>query len=279
MATLLLLAGTLRLASAQTASPTPPPWQTELDADRTLQASLLLVPAQDAAQAAARRQQLAALYRQLATKYPDASPVQQAAGNALADLESPPAAIPYWLQAEKLDPKDAEVAATLGNVYLQGGQIRPAAEQYQRAVDAQPDVAAYHTDLANVLYLFRQELLSPPALPDQETVLRLALTHFRRAAELSPGNLPLATAYAETFYIFTKPDWQEALTAWQSVRTLSSDHPDFANLQLARVSLRLKRRTEAEGYLASIQDPAYTDLKGKLTQQAAKLGPDLSPKP
>ena len=272
---ILLLSGSWRTASAQTVSPTPPPWQTELDADHALQASLSLMPAQDAA----RRQNLALLYRQLATRYPDAAPVQKAVGNGLADLESPSAALPYWLQAEKLDPQDAELADTLGSAYLQLGQVRPASERYQRAVDLQPSVAAYHTDLANVLYLFRRQLLSPPALPDQEAVLRLALTHFRRAAELSPRDLPLAKAYAETFYIFAKPDWNEALAAWQSVRALSGEHPDFANLHLARVSIRLGHRTDAQGYLTSIQDPAYTDLKAKLMQQAAKLDPGPSPVP
>ena len=279
LATLIFLAGSLQPAFAQTASPTPPPWQAELDADRALQASLLLAPAKEAAQDTARRQKLAALYRRLAAKYPDAPPVQKAVGNGLADLESPSTALPYWLRAEKLDPRDAEVAESLGSAYLRAGEVRPASEQYQRAVDARPDVAAYHTDLANVLYLFRQQLLSPPALPDQEAVLRLALTHFHRAAELSPGNLPLAQAYAETFYIFTQPDWSEALAAWQSVRALSSDHPDFANLQLARVSLRLKHRAAAEGYLTSIQDPAYTGLKAKLMQQAARLAPNSAPTP
>ena len=111
----------------------------------------------------------------------------------------------------------------LGGVYLQLGRPREAYTRFQQAVDAQPDVAAYHSDLANVLYLFRHELVSPPipALPDEQAALAQALDHFRRAAELVPEDVRLAQAYAETFDVFAQPDWPQALAAWEAVRALS----------------------------------------------------------
>ena len=251
--------------------PTPPPWQSELDADRAAKASLTLAPAKGAAENQTRRARVTASFRQLAAKYPDAFPVQKAAGDGVAQLEGLRAAVPYWLQAEKLDPHDAETASSLGSAYLEAGNAQEAAGQYGRAVADKPDVASYHSDLANVLYLFRHDLLAPPALPDEQAVLRLALEHFRRAAALAPGDLKLAQAYAETFYIFPKPDWSEALAAWQHVRALSGGNQDFANLQLARVSLRLGRGADARGYLDSIHGPSFADLKTKLGRQAARL--------
>ena len=274
LATVLFLPGALSAADG----PAPfPPWQAELNADRTVQAALLLSPPRDVAEVHASRQKLAQAYRHLAAKYPDAFPVQRAVGDSLAQLDDLQAGVPYWQRAAALDPKSAEVADSLGSAYLQTGQVREASEQYQRAVDNRPDVAGYHSDLANVLYLFRRQLVFSPALPDEQAVLRLALEHFRRAAELSPGNLQLAKAYAETFYIFAQPDWTQALAAWKSVRALSGEKQDFANVHLARISLRLGRRAEAEGYLDAIHDPAFAELKGKLLRQAAQL--EASPAP
>lgn len=269
----------LRGADAPAATPPPPPWRVELDAAQALQASLLLVPPKDAADEAARHGHLAQIYRDLAAKYPSASPVQKAAGDGLAQLETPEIAIPFWLRAAALDPADAELADSLGSTYLRMGQVKLAAEQYQRAVAVRPDLPAYHFALANVLYLFRRELISPPAIPDEQAALRLALEHFRRAAELSPGDLRLAKAYAETFYIFAKPDWAQALDAWQTVLSLSGeDEKAFARSHLARISLRLGRGADARAYLAEIHDPNFDPLKTKLLKQADKLEA-ISPSP
>ena len=144
-------------------------------------------------------------------------------------------------------------------------------------VAARPDVSAYHFALANVLYLFRRELISPPVIPDEQAALQLALEHFRRAAELSPGDLRLAKAYAETFYIFPKPDWTQALLAWQTVLALSGeDERAFARSHLARISLRLGHGADARAYLAEIRDPGFDALKTKLLQQADKLDAAIS---
>lgn len=268
----------VRAAPLPTPGAPPPPWQTELNTVRALEGSLSLSPAKDAAEERSRRERLATLYRQLAAKYPDVSPVQLAAGDGLASLDQPQAALPYWQRAAALDPRDADAAEALGDAYLRLGNVREACAQFQRAVDAQPNVSRYHTALANVQYTFRHELLAPPALPDEQAVLRAALDHFRRAAELSPSDLALARAYAETFFVFAKPDWEQALSAWQAVLTLSGEDRDFANSQLARICLRLGRGKDAEEYLAKIRSPAFDGIKVKLRLQIARLKASTPPK-
>ena len=192
-------------------------------------------------------------------------------GDFFADAGDKASAFAYWLRAQKLAPGDANIAATLGSAYLQAGDTRGAADQFQRAVDAKPDEASFQTNLANVLYLFRHDLVNPPALPDAEAVLSAALEHFRLAAQLSPKDRGLAQAYAETFYAMAKPDWTQALGAWQMVLALSSEDPDFANSHLARVSLRLKHPQEAETYLDQLHRPDFFDLQTKLRAQAKKM--------
>ena len=78
----------------------------------------------------------------------------------------------------------------------------------------------------------------------------------------------LAQAYAETFYVFAKPDWLQALAAWETVRALSGEKTDLPDSHLARISLRLGRPDAASGFLARIHDPQFDGLKAKLLQQA-----------
>ncbi len=258
-------------AAAQNPGSTPPPWQRDLDAARILQAAVALAPAADPAADADRRQHLGQLYDHLVTRYPDQAEVQRAAGSYYEQDARPDLALTCWQRAVTLDPRDAETLHALGSLFLQQGRVRDASGAFQRAVDTRPDVAIYHADVGNVLYLFRRELLDPPGRPDETAALTEALGHFRRASELAPGDMKLAQAYAETFYLLPKPDWTAALTAWKSVLALSGTDTDFANGHLARVSLRLRRPDDADAFLSQIRGPSFAGLKTKLHQQADAL--------
>ena len=246
----------------------PPAWRRELDAARLAEATVALLPPPQNAEASRR---LDELYGQLARKYPGEPAVRKAAGDHFWQAGEPGAAVAEWQAAQTLDPSDAETASALGSARLRDGQVRLAREQFQRAVDARPEVARYHFDLANVLYLFRHELTGTPALPDEAAVTREALQHFRRASDLAAGNVEFARAYAETFYGLHDPDWTQAFDAWSRVRTLSATAPDYANSHLARVSLSLGKPEQAEEYLALIHGPGFAPVKATLHRQASEM--------
>ena len=269
---IVLAAGWMCLAQAAAAAdnpgPTPPPWQRDLDAARILQAAITLAHATDPAADSSRRQRLGQLYDHLLAQYPDQAEVQRAAGSYYEQDARPDLALACWQRAVTLDPHDAASMHAIGSLFLQQGRVREACGEFQHAADTRPDVAVYHTDLANVLYLFRHELLDPPGRPDESAALVEALAHFRRASELTPGDIKLAQAYAETFYLMPEPDWSNALAAWKTVLALSGPDTDFANGHLARVSLHLRRPDDADAFLAQIHDPSFDRLKTKLHQQA-----------
>lgn len=252
-------------------SPALPAWQQDLNAVEAMRIAAALAPNQPDANGKTPRERLPEMFRQLGAKYSDEPQVQKACGDFFADISEGAPAFAYWLHAQELAPKDAELADTIGSGYLRAGNTRAAAAQFQRAVDSKPDQARFHTDLANVLYLFRHELVDPPAFPDAEAVLVQALEHFRMAALLTPGSRSVAQAYAETFYALAKPDWTQALDAWQTVLALSAEDPDFANSHLARVSLRMKRPQDAEAYLDRLQRPDFASLQTNLRKQAKKM--------
>lgn len=265
-------AGCLFLGAALRAAPAEPPaWQGELDALRLSDAAVALLPPARAAEAADAERRLGELFRGLAARYPREAAVRRAAGDHFWRTGETGPAVAEWEAAQGLDPDDADVASALGSARLREGQVRRACEQFQRAVAARPGVARHHFDLGNVLYLFRHGLVGLPSVPDEAAALRGALAEFRQARDLAAGNAEYARAYAETFYGVPEPDWREALDAWERVRALSGEAPDFALSHLARVSLRLGRPDDAERFLESIHNPQFAGLQAKLRRQAEEL--------
>ena len=261
----------LFLSAAGRGAPAEPPvWQGELNALRLSDAAIALLQPARAAEAADADRRLGMLFRQLAARYPREAAVRKAAGDHFWRAGEADAALAEWESAQSLDPTDAETADALGNARLRDGLTRPACEQFRRAVAARPGVARYHFELGNVLYLFRHQLTGLPDLPDEAAAMREALAQLRAARDLASGNVEFARAYAETFYGVPDPDWPEALEAWQRVRTLSSDAPDFALGHLVRVSLRLSQPDQAEQYLGLMHDPRFAATRATLRRLVAE---------
>ena len=252
-------------------SPPLPPWQQDLATLELLKVTTALAPDRRNAQGETLAEHLEKAFGELGTRYPAQPEVQKACGDFYFAAGSTDRAFEYWLRAQKLAPRDAELASAMGGGYLKVGNTRAAAGQFRRAVDLRPDEPRFHTDLGTVLHVFRHDLVAPPAVPDAEASLRGALEEYRLAAQLVPANRQLAQTYAETFYILAKPDWPGALTAWQNVLALSGEDTDFANSHLARVSLRLKRPQEARTYLNRLRRPEFKDVQAKLGAQATKM--------
>ncbi len=196
--------------------------------------------------------------------------MRKAAGDHFWRAGDAKVATSEWEAAQALDPADADTDSALGSARLSEGQLRLACEEFRRAVAARPDAARHHFDLGNVLFLFRRQLTGLPDLPDEPAVLREALAQLRQARDLAADNVEYARGYAETFYGVPDPDWREALDAWEHVRKLSVDAPDFALLQLARGSLHLHDPVLAIDYLEKIHDPRFAAGQATLRRQASE---------
>lgn len=242
---------------------TPPPaWQNELNAARLL----------SAAADETKQPEVGKAFRALAAKYPAQVEVQKACGEHFWNSDAPDEALPFWLAAQALAPGDGDLASSLGSAFLRLGRTKEAVAQFQRAAAARPGNAFYHFELANALSLFRHDLHG------EESLLQ-ALAEYRRAAELAADDRRLALAYAETFYVLARPDWETALTAWLTVRKLSGANADFANVHLARINLNLGRPEDARAYLDQLTDPAFMALREKLRARADRLQRNSSSSP
>ncbi len=270
----LTVAAALRWSvSGAATEPPPPDWQQELNALRLSEATVALLPPNRAAEADEANRRLDTLFRRLVGRYPQEAAVRKAAGNHYWREGQTAGAVTEWEAVQTLDPSDAETASALGGARLREGLPRAACEQFRRAVAARPEVARYHFELGNVLYLFRHQLTGLPDLPDEPATIRKALVELRSARDHASGNIEYARGYAETFYGVPDPDWQEARDAWEHVRALSADAPDFALGHLARISLKLGQPDEARKYLEMIHDPKFAALQATLRRQAGAASP------
>jgi len=208
------------------------------------------------------------IYYQLVRDNPQSVPAQNATAAFLWKNGKAEAAIEHWRTAQRLEPENGEAANSLGGAYLRMGRVREAAEQFLLAVRSESNNPDYHFDLGNVEFVFRSDLTAAWKI-DSAELLQRALFQFREASRLAPTDLEYARAYAETFYGMPNPDWKEAQVAWQHFLELSTNrNRNFAYLQLARVSLKQRKKAEALSFLDKVSDSSYSEVKEKLRKQA-----------
>lgn len=203
----------------------------------------------------------------LAAKYPKDPRVRLAQGEYFWRIGNQAEAEANWRLAEKLDPANAPALNHLGNCAIESGDAAAAAGYYKRAVTAGPGVALFHFNYANVLFLFRRELISPEE-PTADAVMDRALLEYSEAARLQPLDENYQRAYGETFFAVKNPDWRRALAAWRQYAEISANK-DFAMSNLARVHLALGEKNEALECIAQIQDEKFSVMK-KILERRAK---------
>ena len=211
------------------------------------------------------------IYYQLVRDNPQSVPAQNALAAFLWENGNAEVAIEHWRTAQWLEPENGEAANSLGGAYLRMGRVREAADQFLLAVRFESGNPDYHFNLGNVEFVLRHDLTAAWKI-DSAELLQRALFQFHEASRLAPTDLEYARAYAETFYGMPNPDWKEAQVAWEHYLELSTNR-NFAYLQLARVSVKQRKKAQALSFLDKISDTSrpYSEVKEKLRKQAEAL--------
>lgn len=204
-------------------------------------------------------------YSDMDIKYPHEVAVKNDWAQYLWDRGEKRLAMEKWEAVTKTDPKNAPALSSLGNGYLGMGKIKRAADCFTRASESAPANASYHFDLANVVFMFRHDLLDAAA-PDENRMIQRALSHFAEASRLEPLNVEYAKAYGDVFYYLQPPDWTRALTAWEHFLEITP-YKDFAYSNLARVHMKLGQKAEARACVSRIQTPEFERLKARLNER------------
>ena len=184
-------------------------------------------------------------------------------GKLLANFGDREGARDQFLLAAQIDPNVAVIHQQLGTYYAEEGDHTRALAYALNAIRIEPETAAYHFGLGQLLVAFREDFLKDEVFTTEQIDTDL-LNAFRTAAELEPKTLPLQFRYGEAFYDITDPDWQTALAHWETLATRDDLTPlqaDAIRLHRARCLTALDRPEEARSLLEAVQSP---ELKGSI---------------
>lgn len=204
-----------------------------------------------------RFQQLAREYQGIIARNPDHLESRLLYGKLLSRYGDRDGARDQFLMAARIDPEVAVIHQQLSTYFAEENDPTRALAYALNAIRIEPETAAYHFGLGQLLVAFREDYLEEAVFTRSQIDEEL-LTAFRTAAELEPGTLPLQFRYGEAFYDVTNPDWPTALAHWEKIAArddLSALQVDAVRLHRARCLAALGREDEARELVEAVRSP------------------------
>jgi tetratricopeptide (TPR) repeat protein len=213
-------------------------------------------------------QQLANAYEVLLRASPNFTAAHVAYGQMLWKIDMRKEAVAELIRANELDKDIPLVKNLLGDYLAEEGRLLEALPYFMAAIKLDPKEPLYHYNLGMLLHSARDDFLKTGDWT------RAALDHsmieaFRRAAELAPDRTEFAYRYAEAFNEIEVPDWDAALAAWRSLEPKVKPGAELAlvHLQEANVLLKQNKPDGARALLNAVTEPSLAAEKEKLVAQ------------
>jgi tetratricopeptide (TPR) repeat protein len=202
--------------------------------------------------------------------HPDSAQGYLAYGSFLNDIGDEEGAEAQYLNSKQLDPKNPAVWNNLANYYGEHGELTNAFTSYTEAIRLDPTEPVYYRNFATTVYLYRKDAREFYNINEGQ-VFDKALGLYKQAMKLDPENLVLATDYAESYYGIRPLRTNDALVAWTNALKVARDDNEREGVivHLARVKIAAGLYDEAQGHLNELTNPAYADLKHRLTRSLA----------
>jgi tetratricopeptide (TPR) repeat protein len=210
-------------------------------------------------------------YEDFLRRYPDFARGHLAYGSFLNDIGDEEGGMLQNEQARQLDPKNPAAWNNLANFYGEHGPLTNAFVDYAKAIELDPAEPLYYQNLATTVYLFRKDARAFYGINEQQ-VFDKALALYRKAIQLAPGNFPLATDYAQSYYGIRPLRTNDALGAWTNALQIAHDDNEREGvyLHLARIKTAAGRFAEARAHLNDVTNAAFADLKHRLENNLAE---------
>ncbi len=209
-------------------------------------------------------------YEVLLRDNPNYAPGYAAYGYLLGKIGQRKASIAILMRANKLDPDIALVKNQIGNFLAEEGRPLEALPYYLAAIKLEPKEPLYHYQLGTLLYTGRDDFIKSGEWT------AVALDHamheaFRQAADLAPDRIEFTYRYAESFYDLATPDWDAALKAWTLLEAKAGSDIEKQTMRLheANVLLKSGKSDHARVLLDTVTEPALAAQKQKLVAQLA----------
>ena len=159
-----------------------------------------------------------------------------------------------WLRTIELDPNFDLAYNSLAVHYADTARHEKALRYVQRALELNPEVAAYHFNAATFYFGFRKTAVRLFGW-DLKRVWQELTAQYEWALRLDPTNYMIVRDYAQAFYFATffgvEPDYQRARALWQQALPLAPHQGERIMVlnNLARVALLVGDREAARDYL------------------------------
>jgi len=206
-------------------------------------------------------------YRDFLERHPDHARARLAYGSFLGDKGDEEGAQAQWEKARELDPKNPAAWNNLANFYGHTGEPKKAFGYYAKAIELEPTEPVYYHNFGTTVYLFRRDAMEYYSITEQQ-VFDKALDLYSKAIKLDPGNFPLASDVAQTYYAIRPLRTNDALAAWTNTLKIAHDEIEREGVyvHLARIKMVVGRFDEARQQLNAVTNEMYADLKRVVTR-------------
>ncbi|NUM53678.1 MAG: tetratricopeptide repeat protein [Candidatus Hydrogenedentes bacterium] len=198
-------------------------------------------------------------YKVLLARYPKNARSLNYYGEFLYDYRGEQMnAVRYWKEAIAADPRLALAYNNLGIHYSHVGQLAFGLENYNKAIELEPDNPDFKFNLAQT-YLAYSPSVAEELKWDEKKVYRKGMELSKAAAELKPSDYKLQEDYATNFYAAQRfdiqPDWADAAAAWRRARGSARSNTQlfFTWLNEARAWINKPDLKKAEACLLEAQ--------------------------
>ncbi|MBC7368819.1 MAG: tetratricopeptide repeat protein [Undibacterium sp.] len=216
-------------------------------------------------------QEVSHSYERFLAGNPNNAEAYAAYGYLLRKVDMRKQAAAMLLKANQLDSDMPLVKNQLGNLLAEDGRPMDALPYFMAAIKLMPKEPLYHYQVGTLLHEARDDFLKSgewtrPAL-DQAT-------HgaFKSAAELAPDRFEFGYRYAESFYDLAEPQWDEALKVWAELEEKACTPIERQTLRLHAANILLKQghADRAKLLLDTVTEPELQNQKQKLIAPPAE---------
>lgn len=198
-------------------------------------------------------------YAGLISRNPDNVEIKILYGKLLSRVGDTRGAITQLGEVLLKEPNLAAVHLELSTCFAEEGDYTRAMFYAFRAQEIEPDTAAYHYQIGQILAAFRDKFIEQE-IYTQKKIDSLMLEAFNSARELQPDELPLQFRYGEAFYDVENPDWQIPLAHWKALLShpkLTETEADAIRLHQVRCLIELGWKDQIPAVASQIQTEAF----------------------
>jgi len=187
-------------------------------------------------------------------------------GNPLIDERR--RAVALLVKANQLDRHLPLVKNQLGKFLAEEGRPLEALPYFLAAVQLEPKEPLYHYQIGTLITEARDDFLKSGEWT-REALDKAMHNAFDQARTHAPDNLFFAYRYCESFYDLDAPAWDEAHAAWEALERRVNTPVERQTVRLHRANVRLKqgRFEEARALINDVSEPVLAEQKQKLVAQ------------